>query len=54
MMDNVNGGVDCNVTNCKYNSEGCKCRLAKIHVGFGCVGEDCTCCESFSEEERLI
>ncbi|MCD7728742.1 MAG: DUF1540 domain-containing protein [Clostridia bacterium] len=49
-MENVNHGVACEVSNCKYNFGGHDCTLAKIRVGFGCVGEDCTCCESFCEE----
>lgn len=35
MMDNVNKGVACDVTNCKYNSEGVNCTLNKIQVGCG-------------------
>ncbi len=47
MMDSVNHGVACDVRNCKYNSEGVNCTLAKIQVG--CGNEQCTCCESFCE-----
>ena len=48
MMDNVNKGVACDVTNCKYNSEGVNCTLNKIQVG--CGNEQCTCCESVAEK----
>ncbi|MCD8308247.1 MAG: DUF1540 domain-containing protein [Clostridia bacterium] len=52
-MKTINIGVACDVKNCKWNSEGCNCTLSKIHVGCGCVGEDCTCCESFVEQTTL-
>ena len=35
MMDNVNKGVACDVTNCKYNSEGVNCtrlRQRTVHL----------------------
>ena len=37
MMDNVNKGVACDVTNCKYNSEGVNCTLNKIQVGLSLI-----------------
>lgn len=49
-MENINFGIACDVSNCKYNHNGCNCTLDKIHVGCTCEGDHCTCCESFSDK----
>ncbi|MDE7076712.1 MAG: DUF1540 domain-containing protein [Clostridia bacterium] len=49
-MESINFGIACDVSNCKYNHNGCNCTLDKIHVGCACEGEHCTCCESFSDK----
>ncbi len=48
-MDCVNKGVLCDVTCCRHNEDGCKCRLDTIKVTNDCA--DCTCCGSFSKIE---
>ncbi len=48
-MEQINSGVTCGVTECKYNHDGMACGLNKIHVGNDCTcnAEKCTCCDSF-------
>lgn len=53
-MENVNFGIGCDVTSCKYNHDGCNCTLNKIQVGCTCGGDACTCCESYSEKMNTI
>lgn len=48
-MENINFGIACEVTGCKYNHNGCNCTLDKIQVGCTCDSEHCTCCESYAD-----
>ena len=47
--DQINCGVSCGVSECKFNVDGCHCELETIHVGntCDCDAESCTCCENF-------
>ena len=47
----INSSIGCNVTECKYNSQGDFCTLRKIHVGntCDCNAESCTCCDSYEK-----
>ncbi len=49
MEHNINCGVSCGVTECRYNRDGMNCELDKIHVGntCDCNAQRCTCCDSF-------
>ena len=51
MEHDINSGVSCGVTVCKYNRDGMMCELSKIHVGNNCAcdGDQCTCCDSFQK-----
>lgn len=51
MEHDMNRGVSCGVTKCRYNRDGMNCELAKIHVGNNCNCNDeaCTCCDSFED-----
>lgn len=49
-MENVNHGIACDVSKCKYNHAGCNCTLDHIKVGCTCDQVECTCCESYSEK----
>jgi len=48
----VNVGVGCNVTECKFNRAGDYCTLSRIHIGntCSCDAESCTCCDSFQKK----
>lgn len=48
-MENINFGIACDVTKCKFNHSGCNCTLDKIQVGCTCDNEHCTCCKSYEE-----
>lgn len=49
MQHDINCGVSCGVTDCRFNRDGEMCELAKIHVGNTCDCEHCTCCDSFQK-----
>ncbi len=49
-MDKINLGISCDVSNCKFNHNGCNCTLDKIHVGCCHDSDNDTCCESFSDK----
>ena len=49
MDRNINCGVSCGVTECRYNQDGMHCELKTIHVGNTCDCEHCTCCDSFQK-----
>lgn len=51
MENEINSGVSCGVTECRFNSDGVSCKLDKIHVGnvCDCSGEHCTCCDSYQK-----
>lgn len=51
MEHDINRGVTCGVTECKFNRDGMVCELAKIHVGNTCDCEHCTCCDSFENRK---
>lgn len=50
MEKNINSGVSCGVTDCRFNSDGRYCELENIHVGNTCDCEHCTCCDSFQKK----
>lgn len=49
MEHEINDGVSCGVTQCRFNQDGMHCELNKIHVGNICDGTHCTCCDSFQK-----
>ena len=49
MQNNINSGVSCAVTECRFNQDGMHCELDRIHVGSACNGTACTCCDSFQK-----
>lgn len=49
MEREINCGVSCGVTHCRYNCDGMHCELGEIHVGNDCGSGQCTCCDSFRE-----
>ena len=52
-MEDVNFCIGCEVNKCKFNVEGKNCSLSRIHVGCGRSNEQCTCCDSFEERNRV-
>lgn len=48
-MKDINSGVSCCVTDCRYNCDGMHCTLSTIRVGNTCDCEHCTCCDSYSK-----
>ena len=48
-MNDINSGVSCCVTDCRYNCDGMHCTLSTIRVGNTCDCEHCTCCDSYSK-----
>ncbi len=52
MEKNVNCGVSCGVTDCKFNRGGADCTLDRVHIGTACDcdPEHCTCCDSYQKK----
>ena len=46
-MDNFNNGIVCDVTKCKYNYGGSKCKLSTVRVT--CGSKACTLCDSYED-----
>ncbi len=51
MERDMNCGVSCGVTECRFNRDGMNCMLDKIHVGNTCDCEHCTCCDSYERRK---
>ena len=47
--DQINCGVSCGVSECKFNVDGCHCELETIHVGNTCEREHRTCRDSYQK-----